>query len=417
MKKIYKLILVGSIFLGLTATAYSEDTGVDIHGFVSQGYLKTSDNNYLAMTKDGTFEFNEIGINFGTELTDNLRIGMQLFSKDLGPYGNNAVVIDWAYGDYRWRDWLGVRVGKLKAPHGLYNETRDVDMLRNWIFLPQSIYPDVARDATLNLIGGGIYGNIDMDWFGGLSYQAMVGTQNIEANEHLAQTLKGVTWGGTEVQNRSIDVEDKYILGLTWDTPLDGLRLGGTYQRMDLSMVSDFDFTNHPVISHYGAGTWYDDLTSETFVASAEYTWNNLLLVAEYMWAERELDYASQAGPVHEVHKPDGWYLGASYRFTDWFELGGYYSEYYPEKTDRDGDSINPNTGLPVFDPSHRAYLKDICLTTRFDITEYLVIKLEGHQMDGSNQLSGFENLIPTDGSDQFKDDWQMFAAKVTISF
>ena len=66
----------------------------------------------------------------------------------------------------------------------------------------------------------------------------MVGTQNIETNEALAQTLKGVVWGGNEVQNGGIDVDDKYVLGLTWDTPLNGLRLGGTYQHIKMDMIS-----------------------------------------------------------------------------------------------------------------------------------------------------------------------------------
>jgi hypothetical protein len=422
MKKFLKVLIAGMTFLGLTIPAHSaEVAGVDIHGFISQGYLKTSDNNYLAQTEDGTFEFNEFGINFSKELTDKMRVGLQLFSKDLGDYGNNEVVIDWAYGDYRWKDWLGVRAGKLKAPHGLYNETRDVDMLRNSIFLPQSVYPDVARDAMLNLIGAGLYGNVDMGWFGGLNYQAQIGTQNIESNENLAQTLKGVVWGGTEVWNREINVDDKYVLGLTWDTPLDGLRFGGTYQQINIDMVSDFDFTQSP-IPFYGAGTFYDDLKSETYVVSAEYTWNNLLLAAEYMWAKRDLKYVTGAGLIHDVFKPDGWYVQAAYRFTDWFELGAYYSEYYADKNMRDGKGINPDTGLPYYMPSDRAYLKDICLTTRFDVNEYMVIKLEGHKMDGTNQLSGNQNPLPSDYTmddfyTQFEKDWYMYAAKVTFSF
>lgn len=418
MKKILNILTItmALVFAAGNCPAF-EEAGIDIHGFISQGYLKSTENNFIGETEDGSFEFSEFGINFSKELTDKLRVGVQFFSKDLGPYGNNDVEIDWAYGDYRWKDWMGFRIGKLKAPHGLYNETRDVDMLRSWIFLPQSVYPEVIRDATLNLLGGGIYGGIDLGSGGSISYQAMVGTQNIDANEHLAQTLKGVTWGGTEVTNKAVNVENKYVLGFTWDTPFDGLRFGGTYQKMDLNMVSEFDFTQHPVIYYYGAGTWYDQLTSETSVVSIEYTWNNLLLVGEYMWAKRVLDYASAAGPVHEVHEPDGWYMGGAYRFSDLFELGAYYSEYYGQKDDRDGNSLNPDTGLPVFDPSHRAYRKDITLSTRFDINAYWVIKLEGHHISGSNQLSGFDNMIPEDGSGQFEEDWQMIAAKITFSF
>ena len=61
---------------------------VDIHGFISQGYLKSTGNNFLAETKRGTWEFTEVGINFGTYVTDELRLGMQLFARDLGEMGN-----------------------------------------------------------------------------------------------------------------------------------------------------------------------------------------------------------------------------------------------------------------------------------------------------------------------------------------
>jgi hypothetical protein len=57
---------------------------IDVHGFASQGFIKTNANNYLAQSKRGSFEFTEVGINFTKELTDNLRLGIQLFSRRLG---------------------------------------------------------------------------------------------------------------------------------------------------------------------------------------------------------------------------------------------------------------------------------------------------------------------------------------------
>ena len=90
--------------------AFAGDVGdVEIHGFISQGYLWTTDNNYLADTEKGSFEFNELGINFSTWLSADLRAGIQLFARDLGTIGNDEITIDWAYADYHWRDWLGLR--------------------------------------------------------------------------------------------------------------------------------------------------------------------------------------------------------------------------------------------------------------------------------------------------------------------
>ncbi len=58
---------------------------VDIHGFISQGYIKSSEYNYIVSdSEDGSFQFNEFGINFTSNLTDDIHMGMQLIARDLG---------------------------------------------------------------------------------------------------------------------------------------------------------------------------------------------------------------------------------------------------------------------------------------------------------------------------------------------
>src|SRR5690606_23975894 len=78
----------------------------EIHGFVSQGFIKTSKNNYLAQSERGSFEFTEVGLNVTKQITDRFRVGMQLFVRDLGPIGNYKPQFDWFYLDYRFFDWL-----------------------------------------------------------------------------------------------------------------------------------------------------------------------------------------------------------------------------------------------------------------------------------------------------------------------
>ncbi|MEZ4527840.1 MAG: hypothetical protein R2941_18145, partial [Desulfobacterales bacterium] len=120
MKKMTIVSILAVFFAAGSAFAWDMKQ-IQIHGFVSQGWLKSDNNNYyFADTEDGTFQFNEMGLSFASELTDDLRIGIQLLSKDLGEFGNNDVEIDWAYGDYRFRNWLGVRAGKIKLANGLY---------------------------------------------------------------------------------------------------------------------------------------------------------------------------------------------------------------------------------------------------------------------------------------------------------
>ncbi len=408
MKKSLKLILIWLSFLAVTPVAYSAEVmGVSIHGFISQGYLQSSDYNYHADTEDGTFEFNEIGINLGKRLTNKLHLGLQVFCRDLGDTGNNEITLDWAYADYRVTDWLGVRAGKIKMPQGLYNETRDVDALRTWIFLPASVYPETLRDLNLAMMGGGMYGNVDMGAWGGLSYQALGGTADVDDDDsRLAYHLRASSDNLTSLNSTKIDVDWRYALSLVWETPLDGLRLGGTYNETQLKAEAT-------VPGPRGTEESFTDFNYiRNTVASIEYIRNDLLLVAEYITSVYDYENNND-GRIEDAHqRTDGWYLGTAYRVTDWFEIGSYYSEKYNDTDDREG------TSSIKFDPSHRAYLKDACLTTRFDINEYFTIKLEGHAFQGTESLYPVDN-IPDDGEAWFDkgENWQLYVAKATFTF
>ena len=108
----------------LVSAAGAFDSGdlgpVDIHGFISQGYIHTTNNNWMGASEDGTWQFNELGLNFTSMLANRLRLGMQFFARDLGVLGNDEISIDFAYADYNFRDWFGIRVGQMKNPLGMF---------------------------------------------------------------------------------------------------------------------------------------------------------------------------------------------------------------------------------------------------------------------------------------------------------
>src|SRR3989441_10214875 len=149
---------------------------LQIHGFISQGFLLTSANDYLAHSSEGSFEFTEIGLNFTLPATDRLTLGLQIFSHDLGPIGDYRATLDWYSLDYHWRDWLGIRAGRVKLPFGLYNDSSDIDAARTSVLLPQSIYPAQNRDFLLAQTGGEVYGYRDLGAAGGLDYRLYGGT-------------------------------------------------------------------------------------------------------------------------------------------------------------------------------------------------------------------------------------------------
>src|SRR3989441_7127931 len=149
---------------------------LQVHGFISQGFLVTSANDYLARSSKGSFEFTELGLNFTLPATDRLTLGLQIFSHALGPIGDYRATLDWYSLDYHWRDWLGIRAGRVKVPFGLYNDSSDIDAARTSVLLPQSIYPAQNRDFLLAQTGGEVYGYRDLGAASQPDHQAYAGT-------------------------------------------------------------------------------------------------------------------------------------------------------------------------------------------------------------------------------------------------
>src|SRR5271157_2545741 len=150
---------------------------VEVHGFASQGFVYTNTNNWLTMnSSQGSAAFTDFGVNVSTSVTDKLRIGAQLYDRNLGQLGQCHPSLDWAVADYRFKSWFGIRAGKVKTTLGLYTDTQDLDFLRVFALLPQSVYPTDVRDATIAHLGGDIYGDVSLSHgLGDLAYTAFVG--------------------------------------------------------------------------------------------------------------------------------------------------------------------------------------------------------------------------------------------------
>ncbi|MDM8539221.1 hypothetical protein QUF70_20900, partial [Desulfobacterales bacterium HSG17] len=380
----------------------AEFADLEIHGFISQGYLSSNENNYQADTKQGSFQFNEMGINFGKNLTDNLRIGLQIFSRDLGNTGNNEVEIDWAYGDYRWQDWLGLRVGLVKMSEGIYNETRDIDMLRTFVLLPQGVYNETLRDSITRMWGTEIYGEIPLNSIGNFSYRILIGTYTPDAdNSGLTKFIEDASPFAMEYLDYDNGIQ--YNGSLQWHSPVDGLRIGITAWKQN-NLTLDFKNTQ-PLGPEIPANvTWELDMEYSSRVFSAEYTWENLIFSAEYQYRENSA-IVHELG-IEEIFNSEAYYAGISYRFSGLFEMGTYYSVSYPDKDDKNGDRF-----IQIGQPDFRAWQKDFALCARFDFNEYWLLKLEGHVINGVGDLFLMSN------PEGFEENWYLFAAKVTFDF
>ena len=398
-----RIKLVSSLFgIGLILTAGQVRSAelklgenlppVDFHGFLSQGFLYSGDYNYLGDSSHGSFKFTEVGLNASLNPFPRTRVSAQAFTFDVGPAGEYNVFLDYGLVEYTFGDYLGIRLGRIRRPEGIYNHIQDVDLARTWVLLPQGMYNARWRDAYASLDGGEFFGSIPLNKAGSLSYEAYSGLQRPRLNGGLALQKANLPPYWPLVW---INAPTMYGVQLWWNTPLDGLRLG-----MAPNKVRDLSFRTvvKPGALRLSVGSPKVDKYS------AEYLVGSWTFQAEYYHVT--VDYANSGGGLPNNFKhiePDCWYFGTAYRINKWVEAGGYYTEYYTDVHDRKGAT------LPV--PAD-GYQKDIALSLRFDLNDAWIFKVEGHQMHGVAQL--FDNVKnPTRSSSP----WFMLAVKTTFSF
>jgi len=364
------------------ASAQEEDSlasGVDLqfHGFVSQGFIYTTDNDYLAHSERGSFELTEVGFNASAELTDRLRVGMQLFARDLGPIGDYRATMDWFNLDYRWKDWLGLRAGRVKIPFGLFNDISDIDAARHPVLLPQSIYPLQNRDFLLAQTGVELYGYIDLACRGALSYRVYGGT----------------IFPDVEIPPQVLELTIPYVAGarLMWETPLPGLRIGGSA----LAGRVEYDVLLDPALPVLDV-----DNPQILWVASTDYMRGDLYLAAEYSrWYGKVESSDPMLFPEGEITS-ERTYAMASYRFAPLIHPGAYYSLLFPDTRDRSG---------------RESVQHDAALTARFDLNLHWLLKLEAHYMNGTAGVS--PELNGGRPREELTRNWFVFLAKTSAYF
>ncbi|OLC18393.1 MAG: hypothetical protein AUH38_03615 [Deltaproteobacteria bacterium 13_1_40CM_68_24] len=354
---------------------------LQIHGFISQGFLLTSANDYLAHSSEGSFEFTEIGLNFTLPATDRLTLGLQIFSHDLGPIGDYRATLDWYSLDYHWRDWLGIRAGRVKLPFGLYNDSSDIDAARTSVLLPQSIYPAQNRDFLLAQTGGEVYGYRDLGAAGGLDYRLYGGTIFLDVKQQPGSPFTVV------------DLNVPFVAGgrMLWVPPIEGLRLGGSLQFLRLETHLLPASSSSSVAVNVPVMLW---------VASVEYTVRDLLFAAEYSrWRVRAQSSNPAMFPESLTFSERGYAL-TSYRVNSWLQAGAYYSVLFPNTNQRGGFA-----GRQL----------DAALTLRFDVNAYWLVKVEGHYMHGTAGLS--PSLNGNRPLSSLTPDWALFTVKTTAFF
>lgn len=379
----------------LTGTAFgAEDSEwegkLQLHGFLSQGFVQTSANRFFGPSDEGSWEFREIGVNLSFQPRPDLLFSGQLLSRKAGGMYDGSIRIDYGLVDFapimRENMRAGVRVGRLKNPLGFYNDTRDVPFTRPSVFLPQSIYFDRVRNLELSVDGVGFYGDLQTD-VGEFYLQAYAGSLDVDVNVEYA--FLNADWPG------KLDSNSPWLIGrlmYEWD--------GGRVRLAASAANGDLNYEPAPI----------DILSDGTvdilfWIVSAQYNEENWSLTAEYM--NEPIGWGDFGFIPPNDSTAEGWYLQGTYRPLPNWELLLRYDVSYLDKDDRQGTGSTSIFGQP-----HNVFAKDWTLGVRWDVTSNFMLRAEYHRVEGASWLSARENNLFTT-----EKNWDMFAILASYRF
>ncbi|MGA7831222.1 MAG: hypothetical protein WCA21_09690 [Terracidiphilus sp.] len=385
---------------------------VQIHGFGTQGFIHTDDNNWLTMNTSnvGSGEFSDIGLNLGSQTTSKFRWAVQGYDRELGQLGRWHPQFDFFMGDYRAKPWLGFRGGKVKTVLGLYTDTQDMDFDHTFALLPQSMYPIDLRDTSIAHLGGDIYGKAKLpNKYGSLAYTAYGGRrkdskysgypyllENVAPGVHiyLGGTYGGPVWGGD----------------LRWNTPLKGLVIGASRQN---ERISGSGTLSVPAAHIAGAPYSEHSFADWTNWFYGKFDKNKWHFASEYKRYYQAKDIFGEEAWFDVDTR--GWYASGAYTANKWLEVGSYYSHYRAFFGGADLVPNGPHLAYPSLTEAEK-HDYDKVITGKFTINQYFTVKVEGHFMDGNGQATYPDGFYPA-VNPTIQDNTNAFVVRAGFSF
>lgn len=386
--------LIPTLFLA-SMPCYSSDFFWS--GFVSQGIVYNSDNQYFS-DHDVSLDLTEAALQGGYVFSNNLRFAGQIQYRNWGHYDD--INIDHLFLDYtiftRPTSTAGIRLGRIKTELGIYNTSRDIPSARPTIFLPQSIYLEFMREPESYYDGGNLYGNMMLS-IGTINWSVAYGMHSTSSD--LVEKIFGGDLEG------EFDPDFSHKLHLSWESPESDWLFGAGYQSVDIEFLTVPD----PVIS-IDDGTF----TLDKYTIFAQHYRERWEWTLELMYMDiggDGFDTSIMGTPVPKLFSldtgMDGGYFQARYFATDQITLLARYDVYF-----KDRDNRYNSTNANVVD--YAQYSKDFTAGLMWQINKDWTLKTEAHFVEGAGFIAPMIRVNNKNIGDKY---WQMYAAEISYSF
>ncbi len=369
---------------------------LQLQGFLSQGAFHTTANNVYGKSHNAiSTQLTEIGLNLNYQIIDRLAFNIQGIFRDAGNSQDNGLNLDYAVLDVNLHQSDKMdsyfRLGRVKNPLGLYNETRDVAFTTPTIFLPSGVYFDRSRRIYLSSDGIQILNHL--------------------YNENTTWLFK-INYGLPQNDNEEIE---QSIFGQPTD---------GNLYRQEPALIAQLRYEYNAgqyiaAISYANVSLYYNKKPSNLFleegsvqfkpwIFSLQYNQDKLSLTGEYYYSPNVFKNFGRFFPDTSP-TTESWYLQASYLFyPDWKALLRYDLNFL-DKSDRNGKKSFTSIGQAA----HKGYSKDWTFALRWDISSQIMLRTEYHIIEGTSWISNIDNP-PGIKTEKF---WELFALQLSLRF
>lgn len=366
-------LLLASLLTATTAEAEGlADTHYRIQGFAAETLISSTNNNFFGESRDSISpDFTEIGLQGFWLPLDALQLSGQILYRRAGESDQEGLRLDYAQADWRFYQndstQLGIKLGKVKVPYGLYNETRDVPFTRPSILLPQAIYLDNSR-SLLIAAPGAIFHGSNVSPSGTFDF-TLGWAQPDFSSESVEYVFLGTSRSG------KLEGKPSFSTSLRWDAPTD-TTLMLTY----IDAKADYE-PGAP--DNLAAGS----IRFRNLLLSFQQRFDTLTLTGEYGKPRTERSGFGTALP-DTSRDSAAYYLQGEWRFHPEWELVLRNEINYRDTHDKSGQKIHAATGLPA----HILYTDDWVVGLRWDATPNLMLRAEYHHVNGTSWLPGLDN-------------------------
>jgi hypothetical protein len=381
-------ILLGLTSVGQAAVLPEE---IELHGFLTQGFFHSSDNNFFGQSDDGISPgLTEIGLNASYQPFARLRFAAQGLYRRAGDVDRGSVRLDYGLADLTLLNYetgkIGVRAGRIKIPFGLYNETRDVPFTHPTILLPQGIYFDRSRSLLLSADGGSFYAE-QRTRYGDFAFKFNIG---MPLGPH--KEIQTIVLGSGDAAGR-LEGEPAIATQLTYE-------INGGEAIFAVSYM-DLELNYHPA-----AGETLRASTAhiQPLMFSAQYNGEKFTLTGEYNYRWNTFGAFAPAGKFIT----ESWYVQGSYQVLPKLQATVRYDVIYMDKDDKRGDGA-----AFLGYERHTAFANDWMVGLRWDITPSWMLRADYHRIHGTTVLSQADNP----DRQMTRQDWDLYGLQLSFRF